>query len=89
MAKNTKKKDENMKLEIKAKIPKKWIPKKITQPSNNNLSGGGTIYGLGFIGALIYYISNATTLWAGVVGVFKAIFWPAYLVFGALRFLGA
>ncbi len=46
------------------------------------------VYGLGFIGALIYFISTAATFWAGVLGVLKAIVWPAFLVFGALKHLG-
>ncbi len=45
------------------------------------------IYGLGCIGALVYYISHATTLWLGVLGLFKAIFWPAMLVYELLKYL--
>jgi len=41
---------------------------------------GGCIYGLGFIGAAIYYIQAATGFWGGVVGVLKAVVWPAFLV---------
>jgi len=51
-------------------------------------SGGGAVYGLGFIGAAIYFISTATTFWLGVLGFLKAIVWPAFLVFEALKFLG-
>ena len=40
----------------------------------------GYMYFLGFIGALIYYISTATGFWMGVLGVLKAIVWPAMLV---------
>ncbi len=47
------------------------------------------IYGLGFIGALIYYLSTATGFWMGVLGVLKAIVWPAFLVYEALVQLGA
>jgi len=47
------------------------------------------VYGLGFIGALIYYISHATGFWVGVVGFLKALVWPAFLVYEALRMLGA
>ncbi|MBK6777375.1 MAG: hypothetical protein IPG74_16575 [Flavobacteriales bacterium] len=47
------------------------------------------VYGLGFIGALIYYISHATGFWVGVVGLLKALVWPAFLVYEALRTLGA
>ncbi len=45
------------------------------------------VYGLGLIGALVYYISHATTLWLGVLGFFKAIFWPAMLVYELLKYL--
>ena len=49
---------------------------------------GGAIYGLGFIGAAIYYISTATGFWMGVLGFLKAIVWPAFLVYEVLKFLG-
>ena len=52
-------------------------------------SGCGGIYGLGFIGALIYYLSTATGFWNGVLGILKAIVWPAFLIFEALKYLGA
>jgi hypothetical protein len=45
------------------------------------------VYGLGFIGALIYYIQHAATFLAGVIGIFKAIFWPAMVVYHLLAFL--
>ena len=47
----------------------------------------GAIYGLGFIGAAIYFIGTATTFWMGVLGFLKAIVWPAMLVYEALKFL--
>jgi hypothetical protein len=53
----------------------------------HNHAGGG-VYGLGFIGALVYYISTATGFWMGVLGVLKAIVWPAFLVYGLLKSLG-
>jgi hypothetical protein len=53
---------------------------------HQGVSGG--IYGLAFIGALIYFIQQADSLWMGVVGVFKALFWPAFLVYKLLGFLG-
>ncbi|MBT3318300.1 MAG: hypothetical protein HN948_03235 [Clostridia bacterium] len=49
---------------------------------------GGAVYGLGFIGAAIYYISIASTFWVGVLGFLKAIVWPVFLVLEALKFLG-
>jgi hypothetical protein len=50
---------------------------------------GGAGYGLGFLGAAIYYLSTATSFWMGVLGILKAIVWPAFLVHGLLKFLGA
>lgn len=47
----------------------------------------GAIYGLGFFGALVYFISHAPTFWMGVLGVFKALVWPAILVYQALLLL--
>ena len=45
------------------------------------------VYGMGFIGALIYFIQHATSFWMGALGVVKAIFWPAWLVYKMLEFL--
>ncbi|PCI29417.1 hypothetical protein COB55_02295 [Candidatus Wolfebacteria bacterium] len=52
--------------------------------------GGGcssVVYGLGFIGAMAYYISAATGLVMGLVGFFKSLVWPGILVFELLTFL--
>jgi len=49
--------------------------------------GGSTVYGFGFIGALVYFLSNATTFWMGVVGFLKALVWPAFLVYHLFEFL--
>ncbi|RJQ15636.1 hypothetical protein C4573_05760 [Candidatus Woesearchaeota archaeon] len=54
-----------------------------------NICGGGSaVYGLGFVGAAIYYISTATGFWMGVLGVLKAAVWPVFVVYGLLGFLG-
>jgi hypothetical protein len=45
------------------------------------------VYGLGLIGACVYYFGHAATFWLGVLGFFKAIVWPAMLVYEALKFL--
>jgi len=52
-----------------------------------NNTPSGAVYGLGFIGAAIYFISTATTFWIGVLGVLKAIVWPAFLVYELLKSL--
>ena len=56
---------------------------------NGNAAGAGAVYGLGFIGALVYYIQSATSFWDGAYGVFQAIVWPAYFVYEILHFVGA
>ena len=48
-------------------------------------ASGGAVYGMGFIGAAIYYISHATSFGMGLWGFIKAIFWPAFLVYEALK----
>jgi len=52
-----------------------------------NNASAGAVYGLGFIGAAIYYISTATCFWLGVLGFLKAIVWPVFLVYESLQFL--
>jgi len=44
-------------------------------------------YGLGFLGALVYYIQHAETFWIGMLGVLKALVWPAMLVYKLMEFL--
>ena len=65
------------------------MKKKKCKNDFNNMCRGGAIYGFGFAGAAIYYISAAPTFWAGVLGFLKAIAWPVFLVYGALKFMGA
>lgn len=50
---------------------------------------GGFAYFLGFLGAAVYYISNAVGFWAGVLGILKALVWPAFVVYELLKFFGA
>jgi hypothetical protein len=45
------------------------------------------VYGLGFIGAVVFYIKSATTFGAGVIGALKAFAWPAIVVYKLLEFL--
>jgi hypothetical protein len=45
-------------------------------------------YGLGFIGAGIYFISVAAGFWAGILGILKAMIWPVFLVYEAFQQLG-
>lgn len=49
--------------------------------------GGEAVYGLGMIGAVVYYFQHAGSFWLVLVGIFKAIFWPAFLVHALLALL--
>ena len=65
-------------------------PKQESQKTKviNRSAASAPIYGLGLIGAWLYYISHATTFWIGLLGIFKGIFWPAMLVYEAMKYLG-
>lgn len=68
---------------------KKITKRSVKNQCNYNSCGcGGVIYGLGFIGSAIYYISTATGFWMGVLGILKSLVWPAFLVFELLKSLG-
>jgi len=47
----------------------------------------GAVYGLGLIGSAVYFISTAAGFWMGLLGVLKALVWPAILVFEAFKTL--
>ena len=46
-----------------------------------------SFYGLGLIGAWIYYIGRATTPRERILGFFKGLVWPVFLVHDLLDFL--
>lgn len=52
---------------------------------SHNGRGGDVVYGIGFIGALVYYIQTATGFWMGALGILKAIVWPAFVVYALLQ----
>ncbi|MCX6261744.1 MAG: hypothetical protein NTY95_13115 [Bacteroidia bacterium] len=60
------------------------MKEKMQQNASSN-----AVYGLGLIGAAIYFISTATSFWIGVLGFLKAIVWPVFLVYEAFKHLGA
>jgi len=50
-------------------------------------NNGNAIYGLGIIGALFYFLQNASTFSLVLIGIGKSIFWPAILMFKLLTYL--
>ena len=53
------------------------------------IQGGSSdsVYGLGLIGAWVYYIGRAETTQERVIGFLKGLVWPAFLVYELLEFL--
>jgi hypothetical protein len=49
--------------------------------------GGGAVYGLGLIGALVYYWQHAAGFWAHVWAIGEAILWPAFVIYDLLGHL--
>lgn len=57
------------------------IMKKYTKIINHE---SNTVYGMGLIGALVYNMQYAHGVSQVLYGVFKSVFWPAYLVYQLL-----
>ena len=51
-------------------------------------AGGGAIYGLGVIGAWVYFWQQADGFWEFVWAVVQGFFWPAFMVYEAFAALG-
>jgi len=47
---------------------------------------GGSVYFLGFIGSLVYYTQQANGFWEVILGILKAMVWPAFLIYKLLNF---
>lgn len=54
---------------------------------HNESASGGAFYGLGFIGAAVYFIGKSTGFVGGLLGFLKSLVWPAFLVYEALKAL--
>lgn len=49
--------------------------------------GGNAVYCFGLIGALVYYIQQASGFWEAILGILKALVWPAFVIYELLVFL--
>jgi hypothetical protein len=63
-------------------------PKKKWETRSSPPAAGGAVYGLGMIGALVYFLRTAESREDYVLAVGKAVVWPAILVYLAFRRLG-
>ncbi len=53
--------------------------------SKKSEQGSNAIYGMGFMGAIVFYMQQADGFWAVIAGILKAIFWPAFFVYEMLQ----
>jgi hypothetical protein len=53
-------------------------------PDRSRAQSGGAVYGLGLIGALVWYGQRAEGARGYALAVLKAMVWPAFLVYEAL-----
>lgn len=60
---------------------KKSVKKTDKNYNASQHAGTGAVYGLGLIGALVYYLQQADSFWLVVLAFLKAIVWPAYLTY--------
>lgn len=54
---------------------------------HGHTGGSGAVYFFGFVGALVYYLQQATNFQAGLIGFLKALAWPAFLIYKLLEVL--
>ncbi|NER13565.1 hypothetical protein GWK08_08965 [Leptobacterium flavescens] len=59
----------------------------MTTTKTTKYKSSNAIYGLGVIGAAVYYLQLAGSFWAGLLGLLKAFVWPAFLVYELFTYL--
>ncbi|MBM3700061.1 MAG: hypothetical protein FJW68_03955 [Actinobacteria bacterium] len=59
------------------------------EKSRNHIGSGvfGAAYFAAFVGAVVYFIQQANSFWAGVLGFLKAIAWPGFLIYELFKYL--
>ena len=62
-------------------------PQEPQKPAVKISGGGDAVYGIGVIGAWVYYLKRATTNQERALGLAKGLVWPAFLVYALLVFL--
>ncbi len=84
---------------IKEDDVKRWINegvKKLENMDGGNKKGikkhsssgtAGAVWFLGFIGAIVYFMQQADSFTTVIIGILKALVWPALLIYNLLDFL--
>ena len=47
--------------------------------------GVGAFMFLAFIGAAVYFVEKANGFWESILGILKALVWPAFMVYEVLN----
>lgn len=68
-------------------MPKEKNGENLNQKGAGTTGASSAVYGLGVVGALVYYIQHASTFKEVLIGVIKALVWPAILVYKSLELL--
>ncbi|MDX1765491.1 MAG: hypothetical protein R3313_00905 [Candidatus Saccharimonadales bacterium] len=87
-AKSKTKKDPELEINAKWSGPKfweEWGKEGKAKMGKDNSGGGGMLYFVGFIGAVVYWMQAAVGFGAVVTGFLKALVWPAYVVYKLLE----
>ena len=72
-------------MEKEEKCEKNWGKKKWHKHGGGAFGGG--FYFLAFLGTAVYYVQQADGFWMGVLGILKAIIWPAMLIYKVFTLL--
>ncbi|HVQ88834.1 MAG TPA: hypothetical protein VMT88_11715 [Actinomycetes bacterium] len=60
----------------------------MTKNSNSGAAAGaGAIYGLGMLGALVYFWQQADVWWEYLFSFVQAVLWPAWMVYDLFQVL--
>jgi hypothetical protein len=54
-------------------------------PSQASAGGGNAVYGLGLIGAIVFFWQQADSFGEYLLAILKAVVWPAFLVYEAFQ----
>jgi len=65
----------------------RWVA--ISNGNAGATASGGAIYGLGILGALVYFWQQADSLVEYVLALFQGLLWPAWMVYELFDTLAA
>ena len=58
--------------------------REVAEGGGGAAAGGGAIYGLGILGAWVWFWQQADSFWWYLLAVLEGLVWPAFVVYGAL-----